>query len=282
MEPTTIIISIVVITLLFLCLYYLYKFLNGDSDVTDVVIWQHPSEGLNTGATALGGSLTAIDTTNEFNAGKGVAVPYIYPGGEYTVSTWIYVTKWTNTKNKPFLTLSGGGLSSYKTLLLFLGKDTNKLGVRVSTESDKLTMANYATMLSNSAPNYIDQTMTKGGDIEEVNLQRWVNITVVMMGKTIDVYIDGKLSRSAVLATAFVADNPETVTNSPPQTITLGDKNSFNGYIGMTRAANYAYTPDRVYANYQHGPFQSWSLSSMDPTQYSLTVKKNDAVVFKI
>jgi hypothetical protein len=41
-----------------------------------------------------------------------------------------------------------------------------------------------------------------------------------------------------------------------------------------------AYTPDRIYANYQEGPFSGWSLSSLDPTQYSLTIQKNNTNVF--
>jgi len=287
MDPVTIITYILVIILLFLCLYYLYKFLNGDSDVTDVVIWESPTDGLPTGATVGGSNLLTIDGAKQYNAASGSAVPYIYPGGEYTVSTWIYVTKWDNNKNKPFLTLSGNGtgVGTFMTLLLFLGKSTNKLGVRVSNgdalnQGLQLNATEYAAML-NGTGNYRDEVYNVGGDIEEVNLQRWVNITVVMMGKTLDVYIDGKLSRSTVLPSSFTANNPEAITNNPPQTLTLGDKNSFRGYLGMTRAANYAYTPDRVYANYQHGPFKGWSLSSMDITQYSLTVKKNDSVIFE-
>ena len=48
----------------------------------------------------------------------------------------------------------------------------------------------------------------------------------------------------------------------------------------MTRAANMAYTPDRVYANYQAGPFSGWSLASLDPSQYSLTLKRNSTTLF--
>lgn len=279
------VIYILVIMVLIFCLYYLYNWLYGASDVQDVVIWQDPTVGLSTGKTTVSGAQNAPVGGQTFNATSGVTVPYIYSGGEYTVSTWIYVTKWDTLSNKPFLTLSGGG-SLFNTLVLFLGKNTNKLGVRVSTNTSSLdygtSSSDYAKMMS-QGPNYTDSDMPKC-DIEEINLQRWVNITVVMMGRTVDVYIDGKLSRSSVLTDFFKSDGdsatPASATAAPPQKITLGDSNSFSGYIGMTRAANVAYTPDRVYANYLEGPFQAWSLSSLNPGQYSLTLKRNSSVIF--
>lgn len=275
----TIVIYLLVLMLIVACFYYLYTWLYGASDVQDLVIW---------GDTTIG--LTA-NNRNLYNT-----VPYIYSGGEYTVSTWIYVTKWNSTTNKPFLTLSGGATTgSFDTLVLFLGKTINKLGVRVSTSTTPignslnsnanvahLNAAEYAKLVA-SGTGYTDVDMPMG-DIEEINLQRWVNITVVMMGKTLDVYVDGKLSRSSVLGDFFKSDSdtssPSGLNTALVPKITLGSENSFTGYIGLTRAANMAYTPDRVYANYQAGPFLPWSLSSLDPSQYSLTIKRNASVIF--
>ena len=290
------VVYILVIMVLFAVLYYLYNWLYGASDVQDIVVWSDPTVGLPTGKTT-GGSTTGPDVP----ANQAYTVPYIYSGGEYTVSTWIYVTKWDNTGNKPFLTLSGGG-GKYNTLLLFLGKNKNKLGVRVSYTADTsinpcaglLTLptsgisgcsgpSEYTSMLgyATSGGGYQDGVMPQA-DIEDINLQRWVCITVVLMGKTVDVYVDGKLSRSSILPGFFKSDGETVTDTSAPQKITLGDKNSFSGYIGITRAANMAYTPDRVYANYQRGPFSAWSLSSLDPSQYSLTLKRNSSTIFSI
>jgi len=274
MEPMTIVWYVLVIALIIVCLYYLYKWLYGASDVQDVVIWQDPNQGLP--------SVTS-GTGNVFNSASGVSVPQIYSGGEYTVSVWIYVTKWDNTGCKPFLQLSGGG-GAYNTITMFLGKSVNKLGVRVSTDdsSTHFTTGNgasteYSKMLSASG-DYLDSNMPMC-DIEEIDLQRWVNITAVMMGRTVDVYVDGKLSRSSVLGSFFTNDG-DTLSGGQNPTMILGDPSSFSGYIGMTRAANVAYTPDRVYANYQAGPFAGWSLASLDPSQYSLTLKRNSTTLF--
>jgi Concanavalin A-like lectin/glucanases superfamily len=263
------VIYLVVIILLFYTLYYLSKWLQGPGNgAQDMVIYSSPTDGLP--------SRTSTTTGAVY---KGTVVPQIYPGGEYSVSTWIYVTNWGASgsvgKNKPFLTLSGGG-GTYYTLIMYLGQNTNKLGVRLShdtTSSSSLINVTSLPSIVAGSPTYSDTDGMPMCDIESVDIQRWVNITVVMMGKTVDVYIDGKLSRSSVLPGLFKTDG-----DIP--TLTLGSPDGFGGLIGMTRAANIAYTPDRIYANYQEGPFSGWSLSSLDPTQYSITIQKNNSNVF--
>jgi hypothetical protein len=93
-------------------------------------------------------------------------------------------------------------------------------------------------------------------DIESVDIQKWVNITAVLSGSNLDIYIDGKLSRSCVLGGLFKVDS-----GSP--TLILGGANGFGGLIGKTRAANFAYSPDQVYKNYQDGPFNSSMFSNL-------------------
>ena len=268
METGAMVIFILVIVLLVGCLYYLWQWLNGNGDVQDMVIYSSPTEGLP----------GKSDTPFTY---KGSEVPQIYPGGEYSVSTWIYVTNWTVNKgfNKPFLVLSGGG-GNYMTLVMYLGQFTNKLGVRLSYEAVNANDGLLTT--SGSSPVYPQIVAAKRGytdndlqkcDIESVDIQRWVNITAVMMGKTVDIYIDGKLSRSSVLDGLFKTDG-----DTP--TLKLGGPNGFGGLIGMTRAANVAYSPDKVYAYYQEGPFSGFSLASLNPGLYSLDVRRNNSLVF--
>ena len=262
------VIYILVIILLVGCLIYLWQWLNGDSDVQDMVIYSSPSEGLP----------AKSDTPFVYS---GTQVPQIYPGGEYSISTWIYVTNWTVNKgfNKPFLVLSGGG-GNYMTLVMYLGQFTNKLGVRLSYET--VNANDGLLMTSGSSPVYPQLVAAKYGyadsdmkkcDIESVDIQRWVNISVVIMGKTVDVYIDGKLSRSSVLDGLFKADGDK-------PTLKLGGPNGFGGLIGKTRAANVAYSPDKIYSYYQEGPFTGFSLASLNPGQYSLDLRRNNSIVF--
>ena len=254
----------------FISLFFLWRWLYGDYDTSDYVIYSSIKDGL-----------PAKDKTPTIY--KGSQVPQIYSGGEYSISTWIYVTNWTinKGKNKPFLVLSGGAPEStgFMTLVMYLGQFTNKLGIRVSTDgsllSGDLTFArDYNAIVTGVSP-YTDSAPDfKKCDIEQVDLQKWVNITAVLTGRTIDIYIDGKLSRSCLLEGLFKVDG-----ETP--TIKLGGPDGFGGIIGKTTAANFAYSPDKVYTNYQMGPFSSYSIFTLFD-DLSLDVKSRGQSIFNI
>lgn len=269
MEPSQMVIMAVVVILMLVALFYLWKWLYGNSDEQDMVIYSSPSNGL-----------PAKDTAATVYS--GAQVPQIYGGGEYSISTWIYVTNWTinKGKNKPFLVLSGGAseASRLMTMVMYLGQYTNKLGVRVSVESSdnnigNITFNKLQSIIDGASPYSDSSSDFKKCDIEQVDLQKWVNITAVLSGRTLDIYIDGKLSRSCLLDGLFKVDG-----ETP--TMKLGGPDGFGGLIGMTRAANFAYSPDRVYSYYQEGPFSSFSLSSLDPGSYSFDIKRKGSTIF--
>ena len=176
------------------------------------------------------------------------------------------------------------GTGSKSTLFLYLGKNTPKLGVRVNTQAySDITL----TKINSGSVEYTDNdaNIQMGAcDIESVDLQRWVHITIVMSGKTVDVYIDGKLSRSVILQSIFFADE-STISGiklGHNQAGTSGSSatSGFNGYIGTTRTANIAYTPDKVYNLYTDGPYPGFSLNTIDITQYTLQLLNGGSVVF--
>jgi len=84
-------------------------------------------------------------------------------------------------------------------------------------------------------------------DLTEVSLQRWTMISVVLSGRTIDVYVDGKLSRSCVADSYYKVDP----TGVKP---IITDYGGFDGYTGTTTVANYAMNPDEIYRAYLSGP----------------------------
>jgi hypothetical protein len=84
-------------------------------------------------------------------------------------------------------------------------------------------------------------------DLPEVDMQRWTMISVVLSGRTIDVYLDGKLSRSCISPSYYKVD-PTGVTP------VLTDYGGFDGFMGRTEVANYAMNPDEIYRAYLSGP----------------------------
>ena len=251
---THMVFMICLLVILAVCLYYMYRWLYGSGDMVDTIIYDNTSSGML--AMSSKPSIFASNIVNSPN------VPPLYGGGEYSISTWIYVTNWgiNSGKNKVFLTLSGGG-GSYSTVVMYLGQNTNKLGVRTST-GNIITSTSPSGVAGNLDKTQMDKIANgimpysdvagdfMKCDIEYVNLQRWVNITVVLSGRTQDIYIDGKLSRSCVLNGLFTVDGDQS-------TLVLGGPGGFGGYIGLTSAANFAYSPDQVYKKYQDGPFDN-------------------------
>ena len=265
--------NVAVMVIVGLAIYYFYKWLSGsgNSDATEVTLYSSPSVGLP------GKSTEPTKFTSATSQ-----LPALYEGGEYSVSTWVYITNWGVNKgyNKPFLRLTGGSTGGYDTLIMYLGQNVSKLGVRVSTDALKINTAELnkirpATGSSYGISPYTDIETTKC-DIETIDLQRWVNINAVLNGRTLDVYIDGKLSRSCVL------DGMYKVSGDAPK-LTVGGPTGFGGLIGQTQAANYAYSPDQVYKIYQNGPFDTSIMTKLmsyfDPGQWSLSVKRNGSNV---
>jgi hypothetical protein len=211
------------------------------------------------------------------------------------VCVWIYIANWkvNSGKNKTFLTINSK-TDTYNTLQMYLGANVNKVGIRVSTDAASTAGVSAGNLLDTSQQGSIDNATTpyndneanfKQGDVKSIDLQKWVCICVVLSGRRLDVYMDGKLNRSSVLNGMYKVGGTGTdyqmiVGGNPPSTTaTATVRPGFGGLIGQINAANYAYTPDRVWALYSNGP-QDTSITSLiksyfDPGQYSFSLKRN-------
>jgi len=180
----------------------------------------------------------------------------ILAGGEYTLSFWMYINGWDYRSGLPksVLQVTDSEIPTAFLLNTILYPNEAKLMVRVHTENprgqDITDVATSNTVISGGSG------FLKGGttnspvcDIQEIDLQRWINILVAVNGRIIDVYYDGKLSRSCVLPDFPVAGSP-----SSTQIVKFGDNGGFSGQMSGIQFFAYALTPDRIYAIYQRGP----------------------------
>jgi hypothetical protein len=258
-----------------IAIYYFYKWLSGDGEMNEEIIFNPAQDGMPAKSAEMPKPLVPTKVS-------------LYQGGEFSLTTWIYIADWTvnKGKNKPFLVVSGG--PSFATMVMYLGQNASKLGIRVSTAGDGSGSVSDSEFKLNTAKlnsirpvnggaaggEYMDTNLEKC-DIENIDLQRWVCITTVLNGRTLDVYIDGKMSRSCVLNGMFLVDSA----SGGSLSVTLGGLFGFGGLIGQTRVADFAYSPDRVYQNYQSGPNDTSILTKIksyfDPKQYSFSLKVN-------
>jgi hypothetical protein len=186
----------------------------------------------------------------------------INTGGEYTFSFWMYVNGWDYRSGLPksVIQITDSDLTNFYLLNTILYPNESKLMIRIHTASslgtDYTDIAQHDALVRGTGSLATDNTMSSPVcDIMDIDLQRWLNITIAVNGRIVDVYYDGKLNRSCVLPDLTEAGSPASV-----QTVQIGDKGGFTGQLTGIQFFSYALTPDRIYAIYQHGPTGAASL----------------------
>ena len=243
------IINIVYIIAFFVVLYYLYKFLLGGSE------------------------LEATLLNIEVDANKVAAMPLpptnpdirVKQGGSYSLTFWMYITSWDVRAGlaKSVLQIMDADIEDYSLLTAILYPNEPKMMVRVHTEATNGagTGATASTADYNKISNFDSLLGGQQGasmfnstiempmcDVQDVDLQRWINFTIVVNGRIVDVYYDGKLTRSCVLPDIPAASS------AGRQSVVIGNKGGFAGKMSGIQFFAYALTPDRIYSIYQAGP----------------------------
>ncbi len=118
--------------------------------------------------------------------------------------------------------------------------------------ADSMTAGNLSATAVNSmfAPTAMNDSLVTTPpvcDLPEIDLQRWTMVSVVLSGRTIDVYMDGKLTRSCMTPSYYKVD-PTGVK------ALITERGGFDGYTANTSVANYAMNPDEIYRAYLLGP----------------------------
>lgn len=227
-------------------IYYLYQYLFGPSTANEYILLAEQKEA-------------------NVEPAKSIAVeseklPSIYEGGEFTLSTWFYVSNWNyrSRQNKAIFRLGG---PSFDTLRVYLGGMKPKLHVRLHTKEAGASPAaptnpGEQSLEVSTLSSVFNQPATESEllgasspmcDLPEIDLQRWVHLVVAVNGKTVDVYLDGKLVRSCVLPSFYKVDGSG-------YTARLFPNGGFGGYMAGTRMYDAALNPDTIYRSYIAGP----------------------------
>lgn len=269
-SPITRLIPVLIFTAGLIALYFLYQYLFGPKTGQSYPLITKTQPAM----------ISDLTKAPYFASDK---LPVLYEGGEFTTSTWIYINDWSYRRGMNKSIIRIGGTDS-DILRIYLGGNKPKLYVRFHTyegvtstgasggsgsasasggsgptgtpasttpppttiQSDNLSVATRASTFDNPI---IEGSLLESSDIcdlPEIPLQKWVNITVAANGKTVDVYLDGKLSRSCILPRPFKV----------PSTYgaTLLGYGGFGGQLSTTTMYDAALNPEQVYKNYMAGP----------------------------
>lgn len=247
-SPFQRVIPILIVFIGLVCLYYLYQYLFGPKSSNS--------------SNLITGKLKAnIDSSKPITITED-KLTQLYEGGEFTVSTWIYINNWSYRAgfNKSILNIGG---PNFDTIRIYLGGNKPSLHVRLQTREKGGVLSSIPTN-TNVPSESLDKAthnatfnilQTDSGlldssplcDLPDIDLQRWVNITVAVNGKTVDVYLDGKLSRSCVLPSFYKVDAGGYSAN-------LLSYGGFGGEIATTVMWDTALNPEVIYKNYMAGP----------------------------
>jgi hypothetical protein len=279
--PVKLVMGVLIFIAIVIGLYYLYNFLYGSSYAKASV-------------SILDGTVSTSKADPANKTVKQTELTGVLDGGEYSVSFWVYVS---DTKGFPvssgspplahLLDISDDAYNtteaSRKKTLLFVGLNpkNGSLVVRQNNSDPADTTIDngvaagtasayaFRTLVSsyNSGSTY---TQNDKCDIANgIEYQRWSLITVVGNGRTLDVYIDGKLARSCVYKGYFSLGN-----TGGKGTATFGFNNGGNlkGFFSNGQFYNYALSPDQVWTNYQAGPGGGFSITDFFASLFNTNI----------
>jgi hypothetical protein len=291
-STVTNVVGVIIFVLICVGLYYLYNFLygsTGSQSSVSILTGNLPTSVAPTSAAIGGASAVAV-----------TSVSGIMDGGQYSTSFWAYIadTKgFASQGGSPLAHLmeisdnrlpSAGSSTPAGKTLIFIGLNpaNGALVVRQSTNDiTSSTIDNTLTSASgsNSATNYSLANLISGYNtagttytskdscdiMNGIEYQRWVLITTVANGKTLDVYIDGKLARSCVYKANYMLGSM-----GGNATAVFGANNGGNlkGFFSSGKFYNYALTPDAIWALYQAGPGGSFNVSDFFSNLFSVNV----------
>jgi hypothetical protein len=251
---------LIVFILLAVAIYYIYRYFFS----SDAVTFTRTVTGV-------------TDAKKELKPIPADSLPALYEGGEYSMSCWVYVNDWAYRRGQQKHIFEIGG-NNFITLMVGLGNFRNKLMVRVHSAAGTTGVGSLPSAATREAMN---QMGTESGlidnempmcDLPELDMQRWVLVSVVITGRICDVYLDGKLARSCTLPSFFRVDNGYSV-----KPLMNG---GFGGFISNLDTYGYALNPSDVYKIYMNGPksgggFLDWFTSFFTPNVTNFYPKMN-------
>ena len=151
----------------------------------------------------------------------------------FTYSLWFYVEDWTYRYGQEKVILTRIDTNKKPSPQIALGAFQNNLNISLQTYPD------------GSNKNTSSVSQTHNCNIKNVPIQSWVNALISVNGRTLDVYIDGKLVRTCVMpGVARIAANA-------PVIITPGG--GFSGYTAEIKYWPNATNPQEAWNIYRSG-----------------------------
>jgi len=248
MTPLGIVITILIIVLLYMLMRYVF------SD-------QNTLQGVQDGKTA-----STIDATSLATNDSDV------PSSNFAYSVWFYINDWNYRYGQPKVIFGRMGAPSADgqgPVPGINGLDPCPAVVLGAVEN------NVAISLG-CYPGVDQEPSTPGGNtvvhtcgVSNIPIQKWVNLVISVYGRSMDVYVDGKLVRTCLLPGVASVNNNANIYVTP-----LG---GFDGWTGNLQYYPNSLNPQEVWNIYTKGYSSSWS-SIFNAYQIEINLMQNGVV----
>lgn len=298
---------IIIVVVLFL-IYYLYNWLmKGDDAYKTITILSGSAPMSSSAVNSTVGNPTAANPSGTTAAcGTPVAVTNtvvtkIMDGGQYAVTFWVYVsdTKGFLNAGAPQLAhlIEISDFASTETTrsgktMLFVGLNPKNGGlvIRQNTsdvteliDNSLTTYTNGSYPLSSLITDYNQETKYNTRDKCDIpngiEYQRWVLVGVVGNGRTLDIYIDGKLARSCVYKANWALNN---IQGKGKIMLGLGNDTKLRGFFSNANYYSWALSPEEMWRTYQNGPGGPFSIWKWLKQYFSISVDVNGTAIDKL
>ena len=157
-------------------------------------------------------------------------------GLEYTFSGWFYIKDLDYKYSRPKHIVHIGDPTGVNVSPgVWLHPKNNNLIIRMHTHNRSTESLNPE----------INLEINKNCDIENIEVQRWIHLGIVLQNKTMDVYVNGKLRRSCTYNNIPKLDNKSKVH--------INKDGGFDGIVSDFFYSNIAYSAPAMYDIYRKG-----------------------------
>ena len=213
MSPLSIVITILVIVLILMLLRYIFA---------DPYTLQNIQDGK---------TASTIEASSLATNGSDV------PSSNFAYSVWFYINDWNYRYGEPkviFGRMTEGSKVKEPCPTVVLGANQNNISVSLAVYPNENTKPKEGTKFA-----------INNFSVANIPIQKWVNLFISVYGRTMDIYIDGKLVRTCIL------DGVAAIDSVAPVYITPG-----GGFSGWTSTFQYwsdSSDPQKAWDTYKKG-----------------------------
>jgi len=250
MKITTILLIIVIIVLLYIVVRYI------SSDVNTLSGLSSATEMQTIAATSLAQSSSGSNSSN------------------FAYSIWFYVNDWNYRYGEPKMIFGRMGTAANSSGSASM-QDIMKMGpcpavvLGTITNNIDIAMTVYPGIESVSDTTDTSDTMPHNCAIPNVPIQKWVNLLISVYGRTLDVYLDGKLVKTCVL--------PGIAKINANANIYVTPTGGFSGWTSKFQYYSSSIDPQTAWNIYQKGYGASMLSNIFGKYQVKVSVVENGA-----